>query len=106
MTCIIDGKCYDIWNCTGKTVDEAHAWAESEGITLNDEEAADMARARITAYIATEVREKFPDVKFRKAAPSKSKYPFGMKYPSRSYASEEMIDRDLYAQVAAIIAKS
>ena len=87
-------------------LDEAHAWAESEGITLNDEEAADMARARITAYIATEVREKFPDVKFRKAAPSKSKYPFGMKYPSRSYASEEMIDRDLYAQVAAIIAKS
>jgi len=87
-------------------LDEAHAWAASEGITLNDEEAADMARARITAYIATEVREKFPDVKFRKAAPSKSKYPFGMKYPSRSYASEEMIDHDLYAQVAAIIAKS
>ena len=20
LTCIIDGKCYDIWNCTGKTV--------------------------------------------------------------------------------------
>lgn len=65
-----------------------------------------MTRARITAYIATEVEEKFLDTNFRKAAPSKSRYPFGMKSPSRSYSSDAMIDRDLYAQVATIIAKS
>lgn len=84
-------------------IDEAHAWAESEGMTLNDEEAQDMARARIAAYIAKEVNEKFPGLKYRKAEPPKGTYPTGLKYPSRPFKSEEIIDRDLYAQVQELI---
>ena len=85
-------------------IDEAHAWAEYEGMSLNDEEAEDMARARISAYIAKEVQEKFSDVRFRKAAPSRGTYPVGLKYPSRPFKGEEIIDRDLYAQVREILA--
>lgn len=85
-------------------IDEAYAWANEEGMTLNDEEAADMARARIPAYIAREVQEKFPDVKYRKAAPVKGTYPTGLKYPSRPLKGAEIIDRDLLAQVREILA--
>lgn len=85
-------------------IDEAYAWAKEEGMTLNDEEAEDMARARLPAYIAREVQEKFPDVKYRKAAPPRGTYPSGLKYPSRPLKGEEIIDRDLYAQVREILA--
>ena len=85
-------------------IDEAYAWAAEEGSTLTDEEAADMARARIPAYIARQVQEKFPDVKYRKAAPIKGTYPTGLKYPSRPLKGEEIIDRDLFAQVREIMA--
>ena len=84
-------------------IDEAHEWATSEGISLNDEEAEDMARLRIGAYIAAQVKERFPDVQYRKAAPTTGNYPTGLKYPSRSFRSEEIIDKDLYAQVQTIM---
>lgn len=91
------------FNPPKELLDEAHAWAEEEGTTLTDEEAADMARARITAYIAREVRDMFPDVKYRKAAPLKVNYPTGLKYPSRPLKGDEIIDRDLFAQVQEIM---
>lgn len=87
-------------------IEEAHAWAKSEGITLNDEEAADMARARLCDFIARQVREKFPDVKYRQATPPVGKYPADRKYPSKSFSHEDIIDRDLYLQVQKIIARS
>lgn len=86
-------------------IDEAYAWAAEEGLTLTDEEAADMARARITAFIAREVRDKFPDVKYRKADPVRGNYPTGLKYPLRPLMCEEIIDRDLFAQVQEIMAR-
>lgn len=92
------------FNPPQELIDEAYAWAKEEGMTLNDEEAADMARARIPAYIARQVQEKFPDVKYRKAAPVKGRYPTGLKYPSRPLKGEEIIDRDLFAQVREIMA--
>jgi len=84
-------------------IEEAYAWAESEGKTLTEEEAMDMARARIMPYIAIEVQKKFPDVKYRQAAPAAHSYPNGLKYPSRPFKSEEIISRDLFAQVQDII---
>ena len=92
------------FNPPQELIDEAYAWAKEEGMTLNDEEAADMARARIPAYIARQVQEKFPNVKYRKAAPVKGRYPTGLKYPSRPLKGEEIIDRDLFAQVREIMA--
>lgn len=92
------------FNPPSELIDEAYAWAKEEGMTLNDEEAADMARARIPAFIARQVQEKFPDVKYRKAAPVKGRYPTGIKYPSRPLKGEEIIDRDLFAQVREIMA--
>lgn len=85
---------------------EAYSWAASEGITLNNEEAADMARIRLSAYIAKEVLENFPDVRFRKAPHTKSNYPVGLKYPSRAFSGEEIINRDIHAQVQDIMSRS
>ena len=86
-------------------IDEANEWAASEGMTLNDEEAEDMARLRIGAYIAAQVRERFPDVHYRKAVPPTGNYPTGLKYPSRSFRSEDIIDPDLYAQVQSLMSR-
>ena len=93
------------FNPPQELLDEAHTWAASEGMTLNDEEAADMARLRVSAYIAAEVMENFHDVKFRKAPPAKGCYPADLKYPSRSFVHETIIDRDLYAQVQEIMSR-
>lgn len=91
------------FNPPRRLMDEAHAWAASEGFTLNDEEAQDMARSRLAACISMEVSESFPDVLFRKAAPSKGSYPTGLKYPSRAFLDNRVIDRNLYIQVCDII---
>ena len=92
-----------LFNPPQPLVDEAHTWAASEGFSLNDEEAQDMARVRLAAYIAVEVSKRFPDVHYRKAAPARSSYPVGLKYPSRAFDDSPVIDRDLYVQVMDII---
>ena len=94
------------FNPPQRLIDEAHAWAVSEGIALNDEEAQDMARCRLAACISLEVSESFPDVRFRKAAHSKGTYPIGLKYPSRSFNDNRCIDHDLLMQVREIIARA
>jgi len=91
------------FNPPQQLIEEAHAWAASEGFSLNDEEAQDMARARLAAYIAVEVSKRFPDVHYRKADPARSSYPVGLKYPSRAFNESPVIDRDLYVQVQHII---
>ena len=87
----------------GSLINEAHDWAASEGFSLNDEEAQDMARVRLAAYIAVEVSKRFPDVQYRKSAPARRSYPVGLKYPSRAFKDSPVIDRDLYVQVMDII---
>ena len=84
-------------------INEAHDWAASEGFSLNDEEAQDMARVRLAAYIAVEVSKCFPDVHYRKATPTRNSYPVGLRYPSRAFNDSPVVDRDLYVQVMAII---
>ena len=94
------------FNLPQRLIDEAHTWAASEGFTLNDEEAQDMARSRLAACISLEVSESFPDVRFRKAAHGKGKHPIGLKYPSRSFNDTRCIDHDLLMQVREIISRA
>ena len=92
------------FNPPQELIDEANAWAAYEGFTLNDEEAHDLARARIAARIAAEVNEKFPGVKYREAPPPVGWYPTGLKYPSRPFSGENTFDRNLYALVQSSMA--
>ena len=65
-----------------------------------------MACCRIVDYIARDVREKFPGVKYRTAAPVTVRPTVPKKYPGKSFLHDDMIDRDLFAQVQAIISRS
>ena len=53
-------------------IDEAFTLAESEGITLTDEEAKEMARLHLLKYIAHEVNATFPGVAYRTMSPEHS----------------------------------
>lgn len=46
-------------------IDEVLAAAESEGITLTEEEVLDSARAKVIPFLASELTTKFPDVPYR-----------------------------------------
>lgn len=93
------------FNPPQELIDEAHAWAASENMTLNDEEAQDMARIRLTDYIAREVQQKFPDVKYRTPAPCVCTCGIEKRYPAKPFKPEPMIDPALFAEVQELISR-
>lgn len=93
------------FNPPQELIEEAYAWAKSEGMTLNEEEAQDMARIRLTDFIAREVQQKFPDVKYREPAPRACACRIEKRYPARPFKDEPLIDPALFAQVQDIMSR-
>lgn len=93
------------FNPPQELIEEAYAWAKSEGMTLNEEEAQDMARIRLTDFIAREVQQKFPDVKYREPAPRACACRNEKRYPARPFKDEPLIDPALFAQVQDIMSR-
>lgn len=86
-------------NLPQELIDEAYAWAAYEGEMLTEEEAKDLARMRIDAYILQETKKKFPDVTYRESSPETGYYPVDAKYPSRAFKGDRGIDAALYDRV-------
>lgn len=93
------------FNPPQELIEEAYAWAKSEGMTLNEEEAQDMARIRLTDFIAREVQQKFPDVKYREPAPRACACRNEKRYPARPFKDDPLIDPALFAQVQDIMSR-
>lgn len=93
------------FNPPQELIEEAYAWAKSEGMTLNEEEAQDMARVRLTDFIAREVQQTFPDVKYREPAPRACACRIEKRYPARPFKDEPLIDPALFAQVQDIMSR-
>ena len=84
-----------------KLMDQAYQAAEELGEHFTHEEAQDFARVKLSGYIAAEVREKFPDVRYRIPV-SPAVDIMGI---FRVLEQEEIIDRSVWQQVQAIISK-
>lgn len=84
-----------------KLMDRAYQAAEELGEHFTHEEAQDFARAKLSGYIAEEVREKFPDMRYR--------IPVSPAVDSMGVfivlEQEEIVDRAVWQQVQAIISR-